>query len=637
MLGMTPFRPRLDLDGTWAFELDPHDRGERDKWHAPAHRLSAEIEVPGCWQYRGHGRRSGQLRHDYQGIAWYQKKVAIPREWDGKSVFLWIGRALRRTTAFLNGVKIGNADTLLAPFEFNCTQACKPHAENVITLRIDNAFRSGTVYDGRVAQSDQEGDPSEPVGSFNGVGNWGGICDSVVLEARPQTRISGVHIFPDIDSESVTIAADVIREPGSSAVDALIGVDIVSREGEVVARSSESIRVAGGKESHIRVEMSLPGSQLWSPEDPYLYGAGFTLTVDQEVADGLCVSFGMRKVHAEKGKLYLNNRPYLLRGYSIGRGDPVLGTQPWLKETLLEQFKKARKMGFNHVRYHSAAPVAVAFEAADEVGVLIQAELPVVFAQYLLPNREFLCKELERLLLAYRNHPSLLSLSMGNEFNVDRDFKSDAEKRDFFYGAHPADRIHFTTGRDLRLGDFREVLTDVPDGSIDVILTDPPYPAKFLPLWTDLALFAKRTLKPTGILVAMSGQANLPEVMVRLSEHLVYRWVIAYLLPGSQAIVHARRILNAWKPVLVYGSLERRLFDVARSDREDKQHHDWGQSESGMADLLRLVADPGTRICDPFLGGGTTALVSIAASCSFIGAEIDPETYAVASQRLATT
>jgi 16S rRNA G966 N2-methylase RsmD len=190
-------------------------------------------------------------------------------------------------------------------------------------------------------------------------------------------------------------------------------------------------------------------------------------------------------------------------------------------------------------------------------------------------------------------------------------------------------------GCDLRLGDFRVVLADIPDGSVDVVLTDPPYPGMFLPLWTDLAILAKRVLKPDGLLVSMSGQLHLPEVIARLSEHLLYRWVTACFTPGAANVVHARNVASQWKPVLIYGSSARRLHDVARSDTADKAHHDWGQSESGMADLLRLVADPGQVICDPFLGGGTTAVVALAYGCSFIGAEVGRESYEKSLVRVA--
>lgn len=188
---------------------------------------------------------------------------------------------------------------------------------------------------------------------------------------------------------------------------------------------------------------------------------------------------------------------------------------------------------------------------------------------------------------------------------------------------------------DIRHGDFREVLADVPDASVDVVLTDPPYPKEFLSLWSDLGRFAKRVLKKDGMLVAMSGQLHLPAVYAALAEHLPYRWTIAYLATGHATVVHARRIHCMWKPVVVYGAMTRRLYDVARSDRAEKQDHEWGQSENGFSDLLRLVADPGQIICDPFLGAGTTAVCALRYGCSFVGAELEERHFVTARRRAA--
>lgn len=189
---------------------------------------------------------------------------------------------------------------------------------------------------------------------------------------------------------------------------------------------------------------------------------------------------------------------------------------------------------------------------------------------------------------------------------------------------------------DLRCGDFMNVLVDLSDGSVDLILTDPPYEAEHLPLWSDLGAFAARVLKPDGMLATMSGHAHLPDVMARLGEHLPYRWAMAYLTPGPAADLHVIRVTTHWKPVLVYGSRARWLHgDVARSDGRDKEHHAWGQSVSGMEDLLRRLADPGQVICDPFAGGGTTAVVALAYGCSFVGSELDESTFDVALRRLA--
>lgn len=197
------------------------------------------------------------------------------------------------------------------------------------------------------------------------------------------------------------------------------------------------------------------------------------------------------------------------------------------------------------------------------------------------------------------------------------------------------------TGVDVRHGDFRDVLADVPDGSIDVILTDPPYPAEFLPLWSALGQFAARVLRPGGSLLAMSGHSYMPEVMARLGEHLDYHWTLAYLTPGGQAVqLFDRKVNTFWKPVFWYtvGAYAGRwVGDVARSDvnANDKRFHGWGQSESGTYDLLSRIAEPGMVVCDPFLGGGTTAVVAAAYGCLVIGAESDLSVYRRAVARLA--
>jgi hypothetical protein len=184
---------------------------------------------------------------------------------------------------------------------------------------------------------------------------------------------------------------------------------------------------------------------------------------------------------------------------------------------------------------------------------------------------------------------------------------------------------------DLRLGDFREVLADVPDHSVDLVLTDPPYVAEFLPLWSDLGAFAARVLKPSGMLVAMVGQMFMPEAIQRLGEHLTYRWTIAYVMPGPNSRAWARRVRCGWKPVLIYGDTPADgplLHDVVSSEGgRDKRWHHWGQSESGFEALLRLGAKPGDVVCDPFLGGGTTAVVAARHGCHVIGAELDPVAY----------
>lgn len=194
---------------------------------------------------------------------------------------------------------------------------------------------------------------------------------------------------------------------------------------------------------------------------------------------------------------------------------------------------------------------------------------------------------------------------------------------------------------DVRLGDFRDTLSDLIPGSVDAVITDPPYPREFLPLWSDLAEHAGKWLKPGGILAAMSGQIHLHDVIGRLGEHLDYWWTLAYLTPGGQAVqVFPRRVNTFWKPVLIYrngdGPQPEWFGDVAKSDvnDNDKRLHHWGQSESGMADLVKRLTRPGELIVDPFMGGGTTGVVALELGRRFTGCEISAVDYQTAAGRL---
>lgn len=162
--------------------------------------------------------------------------------------------------------------------------------------------------------------------------------------------------------------------------------------------------------------------------------------------------------------------------------------------------------------------------------------------------------------------------------------------------------------------------------SIDYIITDPPYPKEFLYTYSDLAKFAAYALKPGGSLLAMSGQSYLPELIERLSEHLTYHWTACYFTPGPATTLYDRRLATGWKPLLWFTKGEYTGWmngDVFRSEARDKHAHDWGQSESGMADIIQRFTEPGQLICDPFVGGGTTCMVCINLERRFVGCDVD--------------
>jgi DNA-binding transcriptional regulator YhcF (GntR family) len=169
----------------------------------------------------------------------------------------------------------------------------------------------------------------------------------------------------------------------------------------------------------------------------------------------------------------------------------------------------------------------------------------------------------------------------------------------------------------------------------DAVITDPPYPKEFLPLFTQLAESCKFANVP--LVAVMSGQSYLPEVLQRLCEHLPYRWTLAYLTPGGQAVQLWKAEVNTfWKPILLFGDSMDWLGDVVTSkvNDNDKRFHEWGQSESGMADLVERLTKPGQLVCDPFVGGGATAIAALALGRRFVGCDISADCIETTRQRI---
>lgn len=192
----------------------------------------------------------------------------------------------------------------------------------------------------------------------------------------------------------------------------------------------------------------------------------------------------------------------------------------------------------------------------------------------------------------------------------------------------------------LLCGDFRQKCDEIPDESIDVIITDPPYPREFLPLYGDLGAVAKRVLMPGGSLLVMIGQSYLPDVINLLTPHLAYHWTAAYLTPGGQAVqLWQRKVNTFWKPLLWFVNGEYNgawIGDVTRSavNDNDKRFHWWGQSESGMTDIIQRFTEPEQTILDPFCGAGTTGIAALLLGRRFIGIDSDKQHIEIARQRL---
>ena len=192
-----------------------------------------------------------------------------------------------------------------------------------------------------------------------------------------------------------------------------------------------------------------------------------------------------------------------------------------------------------------------------------------------------------------------------------------------------------------------ELTNEIPAGSVDFIITDPPYSREFIPCWSELADFAVHALKPGGSLVALSGIMFLPDVLLQLDKPgLEYWWTLNFdMLLGSSPgnWVWPRRLNQYWKPILWYRrsggdnpelTLKSDYVSNGGYNGKDKRFHKWSQMNQGTFNICQRFARPGDLIVDPFVGGGTTAIAALSLGCDFIGADIDAEAVEITRLRM---
>jgi 16S rRNA G966 N2-methylase RsmD len=180
----------------------------------------------------------------------------------------------------------------------------------------------------------------------------------------------------------------------------------------------------------------------------------------------------------------------------------------------------------------------------------------------------------------------------------------------------------------------------IAPGSVDAIITDPPYCSEDVPLFSVLAERAAAWLRPGGSLLTMANNASLGEIIQRLEQGgLRYRWTFADQHAGPTNHIHQPKIFAAWKPIVWCTNGEylgtRWKRDVIKGGGRCKQHHKWGQSESEFAQLIEYFTEPGDMVLDPFLGGGTTGAAALKLGRKFVGCEIDAKAFQLCKARLA--
>jgi DNA modification methylase len=106
-----------------------------------------------------------------------------------------------------------------------------------------------------------------------------------------------------------------------------------------------------------------------------------------------------------------------------------------------------------------------------------------------------------------------------------------------------------------------------------------------------------------------------------------------------QSRIHHKRVINAWKPLLVFGKGTSRfsetVWDLFQGNGVDKDHHPWEQGVDEAVHFLEALVPAGSLAVDPCLGSGTTGVAALRCGMKFAGCEIDSETFKRAQTRIA--
>ena len=390
----------MSLAGEWAYTNFPHGCGKRtvkfktlEPWP-----LEGRMKVPGIWQAQGLGgpgmgvahlcqdQSPKMIRGTFRGEVFYRRRIDVPAGWAGRRIWLKVGGVRSRGWFYVNDNAVAMVDAYAGAWKYEITPFVKPGESAKFVVDVDNVVG---VRNGQQAS----------------VERWGGMVRDLEIEATPQTFIDDAWARGDFDARMAEVHVTV--EPpldGTVPAGLKLRVGIAGRTVEAEAKAGENI-----------IRVPLDDFRPWSPEHPNLYWAEIALMDGGKVAMSRRERFGVRKLEVRGKEFYLNGKPFGFRGFGDDSVYPIDGITPPSREYHLAHMKKASAAGFNFVRLHTHCETPEYFEAADEVGILIQPEL----AYYLDEPDDYFdydpIRDAVERWITFRRHPSYAISCSGNE------------------------------------------------------------------------------------------------------------------------------------------------------------------------------------------------------------------------------
>ena len=388
----------LSLAGPWFFQMN----GPKCVDHPttlPSIQFDDTIDLPGTTETNKKGPEQppgwiGQLSRLYRfdGTAWYQRGVNIPPEWRGKRISLFLERT-KYTQLWVDAKPIGEGTIFCTPQEFYLGNLAP--GRHQITLCVDNTRLPLNV------EAHQWSDNTQT--------NWNGIIGRIELQVTDPVWLDDVQAYPSAANRSVTVRVRIAStQAGHGTVYARVTGPGVSSAG----RSAEVTWGKSGSSAEIQIPLG-SAAELWDEFHPNVMHLTVSLA-GTNISDQRKLTFGLRDFAADGHQFSINGRTTFLRGKHEGCVFPVTGYPPMDVDGWLKHFRICKEWGINQIRCHTFVPPEAAFEAADQLGMYLQPELPF-WGEFDEHVKSVMDPEALRILKYYGSHPSFVMFTMGNE------------------------------------------------------------------------------------------------------------------------------------------------------------------------------------------------------------------------------
>lgn len=381
-----------NLNGTWTYSFDFGNSGIARNFHN-SKGFEGKITVPYCPE----SKLSGVEYKDFINAIWYQREVEIPAAWGGKKIFMNFGAVDYYATLYVNGKLAGRHWGGSSSFQFDITRFVEAGKTANIVLWVKDDLRSSNQTAGK-----------QCFGYYSGGCNYTrvtGIWQTVWMEAVDNYGLKNVYVKPDLDNSRF------IFEPSFFATKSGMQLKInIKDNGKVVATKTTKIT------NPLSIEIPVKKVKTWSPESPFLYDLEYEVLVDGKAVDKVKAYTGMRKIHIDGNRLYLNNKPLFLRQVlDQGFYPEGVWTAP-TDEDLKNDILRSQAVGFNSARLHQKVFEERFHYWADKLGYITWGESASwgMNVNGEVAARNYLT-EWEEVVTRDRNHPSIIMWTPFNE------------------------------------------------------------------------------------------------------------------------------------------------------------------------------------------------------------------------------